>query len=528
MRLNLFRKPPLQPLPTMTLLEADKKAENSPSFLMRTAHNERFSIPDYGLAENQLQAYQLLGWITEAVSIVARYAAGIELEVFQLVGEDKNSVLNHPFEMLLRKPNPLQSRFRLLEATNANLMLAGNAYWFLLKAAENAKPQEIYNLPANRIKVVPGSTPGLVSHYEWDAGDGIPIRLEAWEICHFAEYHPTDFFVGMSRVESVGKEIQKDAQAATYDLNYFGRDNAKPEALLHFEGNVDDEEWEELKGRFVRRHGGTRRSMALVQGDAKVNYMQLASSHADMEFLAGRAFTRDQIYNHFAPGLAPVLAINSTEANSRTGKATLMEFAIWPLLTSLHETITNRILNLYGDNLVAQFEDVRLSDTAMEMLELVEYAKTHTIDEVRQKYYQDDEIGDERGEMLVAQVGQSTTRTALNAEITQVGAQGQPSGTVETAPAAPELETAGQAKAIVEAPVVLSPQQLIYDELAQWKRFVTKRVKAGASLESLREFGAVHIPPGLRGAIEGALVKAKDKVDVDAIFTDALRWEARP
>lgn len=515
-----------KPLPTMTLLEADEiKAENPPpDFLMVTANNMRFDRQDFGKQTVQLSSYQMLPWITQAVSYVARYCATVQLDVFELDGEEKNHIVNHPFELLMNRPNPTQSRFRFLEATFANLQLAGNAYWWLNRIDEDTAPMEMYVLPSHRIEPIPGGTIGLVQGYEWDAGKGQKIFLDPWEILHFYEYHPTKMLIGMSKTESIGNDINKDVKASEYDMNYFGKDNAKPEGILHFEGRLDPGDRKALDDRFVRRHGGVKRSLAIAEGDGDLNYIQLATTHADMEFLAGRGFTRDEIYNQFAPGLASILAVNATEANSRTGKATLMELGIWPTLVSVHERITNNILPAYGSGIVCEFEDVRLTDQAMELSEQEHYAKTHTIDEVRQKYYNSEEIGDERGEMLIAQIGQSDTTLSLRADVTQTEQVGQPSGQVETAPAAP-AEAPEEAKAFKPVP---SMKQLILDEVAQWQRFVTKRLKAGSTLESMREFQAEHIPPGLYGAIEGALSKVREREGVKAIFDDAMTWEQLP
>lgn len=495
-----------------------------PPMMLRTATNERYNVPDPAYPDNQLKAYQVLSWIADAVGYVSRYAATVELEVMALQGEDKKAIPNHPLELLFNRPSPIASRFQLFEATYANYLLSGNAYWFLNRSNENARPIEVYVLPSNRVRVVPGGQVGVIGWYEWDAGGEI-IKLEPWEVVQFIEYHPRSMFVGLSRVESVAKEVEKDSKAATYDLNFYGADNAKPEGLLSFKGNVPDQIWDELQDRFVRKHGGVKRSIAMLQRTGDIDYKQLALNYADMDFIANREFTRDQIYNHWAPGLASVLSVNATEANSRTGKATLMEFGIWPLLVSIQETITNTILPAYGDNLVCEFEDVRLSDKTMEIAEQTEFARTHTIDEIRQEYYNDDPIGDDRGKMLIVQVGQTTVRTSLNADVQQTEQQQQsPSGVVQTSPAAPEgedgeIETAGQVKALPD------DWQNVYDELTKWKRHTEKKLKAG---KRLREFNTEYVPPSLKAAIEGALSDVTSIPEVSAVFADALTWQGYP
>jgi len=488
--------------------------QTTPGFLMQTANNERWNIPDYGLAENQLTAYQALYAIADAVSIVARYSATTPAQVFELKQEKRETVINHPFELLLNKPNPAQSRFRLLEGTIADTLLAGNAYWWMNKLTEDAEPTELFRLPANRMTVVPGGQIGMVAGYKWDAGLGESIPLEAWEVLHFKEYHPRNMFVGLSRVESIAKETEKDIKAAQYDLNFFGKDNAKPEGILGFKGMVDEDAWAAIKKRWSRDHGGVKREMALARGMEDMKYVQLALNYTDMEFLANRTFTRDLIYNHFAPGLPGILSVNATEANSRTAKATLMEMGIWPLLVSIHEAITNNIMPLYGENFVCQFEDVRLSDKAMELSEVNEYAKTHTINEVREKYYQSPAVEDERGELFVVQLGKiSAMTTDATSVTTSIDGDLPDERNAETGgETSDEGETAGQQKALMKA------------ELKQWRRFAGKRI----GKKNAKEFVARQLEQSLVGAIEGALELAATKADSNAIFDTVLEWEGYP
>ncbi|KKL44643.1 hypothetical protein LCGC14_2363640, partial [marine sediment metagenome] len=379
------------------------KAVEPPGFLVSTTSQAKYHIPDGSLADNQLKTYQQLSWVTDAVGYVAKYAATVPLQVFARDGEGLNEVDNHPFEVLLQRPNEMQSRFKLLEATYANLMLAGNAYWHLNRSPMG-EVLEVFVLPSDRMRPVPGPVVGLVGGYMWDAGNGQKVLVPPGNIIHFSEYHPRSMFIGMSRIESVSKEVAKDSHAASYELNFYAQDNAKPEGILGFKGHLDDDDWERFKQRFVDGYGGTQRRMAMYQGDAEVDYVQLALNHTDMDFLNSRNFTKEQVYNHFAPGLAAVLAVNTTEANARAGKNTLLEFGVWPMLVNVHEQITNKMMPLYDENLVAKFKDVRPVDRQLELSEQTMYAQTHTINEVRSKWYSDDPVGDERGELFIEQL----------------------------------------------------------------------------------------------------------------------------
>ncbi len=98
-----------------------------------------------------------------------------------------------------------------------------------------------------------------------------------------------------------------------------------------------------------------------------------------------------------------MLAINATEANSTAGKDTFLTMAVYPQTVAIAEKASHGVLPAYGDDLMAEFDDVRRVDTQIELKEQEAYERSHTIDETRAKYYQDATIGDERGDQLPGQ-----------------------------------------------------------------------------------------------------------------------------
>jgi len=139
-------------------------------------------------------------------------------------------------------------------------------------------------------------------------------------------------------------------------------------------------------------------------GAGGVNWVAMALSQKEMEFLQARRFNQSEIYDLFAPGLYQWLAPDTTNANSRSGRDAFLELAVYPLHTAVAETATNNVLPLYGDDLVAEFEDVRPKDRALILQEQQAFGQVHTIDEVRAEYYKQDPLGDERGLLLPAEV----------------------------------------------------------------------------------------------------------------------------
>ncbi|MFH1604667.1 MAG: phage portal protein, partial [Pseudomonadota bacterium] len=108
-----------------------KAKQAYPQMLLAMADAERWSIPNSDIPQAQAELYQRLSWVAIAVELVSTSCAAQALNVKRLESEKRVDVPNHPFELLLEKPNPLQSRAEFLTATFAYRALCGNAYWHI-------------------------------------------------------------------------------------------------------------------------------------------------------------------------------------------------------------------------------------------------------------------------------------------------------------------------------------------------------------------------------------------------------------
>lgn len=373
-------------------------------WLRVTADAERDNLPGMDLPKKQLELYLKLSWVQSAVSSVARTAAITPFRVATLKGEATDDVENHPFELLLNRPNPHMSRFELLEATVSYYAITGNAYWWLNRKSETTEPDEIWAIPSYRVTPVPDGKLFIKGYlYETDNGDKIP--LERHEVVHFKRFHPLNQFVGMSPLESLATIAAGDLAMQQWNTNLFGKDNAKAPGALAFADPIENDAWEKIKADINAKHGGTKRNLMMLRnvGKGGVQWIGMSMSQKDMEFLSGRTFNKEEIFSIYAPGLASRLAVNATEANSKAGEATFMAMAVWPQLVAIAEKITNDVLPIYGENLTGTFDDVRIADRSMQLAEQAAAERVQKIDEMRQKFYNLPPLEDGRGDRLLSE-----------------------------------------------------------------------------------------------------------------------------
>jgi len=467
-----------------------KAARSYPRWLTSATDLDRWDIPSGQEWEDQVDLYETLSWVNIAVSQIAGEVAVAHLKVLRIGSEEKPiEIYNHPLERLLRRPNPRDSRYDLLFATAAYRELTGNAYWHLNRRTPEAPPAEIWPIPSHRIKPIPDKRM-FIRHYEYDPGLGQKINIPAWQILHFRRFHPRSMYVGLSPIQALMVVAAGDKGMQKWNANFFARDHAKPSGILAFKDVMSKGRWDEIKRQVQLDYGGTARKLMMLQGvGAGVNWIATQMSQRDLDFLLSRKFTKEEIFGVYAPGLANILDVNATEANAATGMR-MFKNHVYTQMVALAEVITNNLLPIYGEDLYAEFDDVRITDAALDLQRETQYLRTHTIDETRRTFYNDEPLGDNRGQLMVAEV--SAQRTLAS---TFRGTEGKE----PYLPGDEEDEHGGGTKA--------------EGELAQWRRYANKRSGRKAA-----RFVTYHLRDDLAEVIRNRLRGAASPEEVKAAF----------
>lgn len=479
-------------------LEQARKARNGdgdyPRWLRETAEAEKFNIPDPSVYGNQADLFRKLSWVALAIDLLASTAAIAKFSVSRVINDkEPKDIPNHPFELLMQRPNPMDSRFEFLYATFAYWGLSGNSYWWLNKPAPEAPPEEMWIIPSNKIKPVPDENLYLKGYYYYP-GTGAEIFLQPWEIVHFKRYNPNNPFIGLSAIEAIALVAAGDLGMQQWNTRLFAENNARLPGIIAFKDFIQDTEWSKIKSE-IRESAKKRDHMMLRGVGDAVTWLQNASTQKDMEFLASREANQKEIMTVIAPGSYSMLSENSTEANSRTGKAVLSDY-VYTRQVMMAEKITNDVLPLYsGRPLVGAFEDIRIADKDMTLREQEAYERTHTAKEVRLKYYKDGPLGDERDDLLPSQI--TAAKTQEETETNQPSAND---------------EKKVDASLPAQDPEPNEDEKAMKADLAKWERKAVKKPGQAVLFES------DAIPAGIKLKVERGLRGCKSGEDVRSFF----------
>ena len=345
------------------------------------AHNRYQLGPPIDL--NSARVYEQSPWVYIAINRIAEAAALVPLRVFRLDGEKRIGISNHPLEQLLSQPNPLTSGFELLEQTIGSLELQGNAYWYLVGDA-SGRPREIWLLRPDRVTIVPDAK-RVVAGYLYEI-DGRYIPLDAIEVLHFRRWHPNNDFYGLSPISAARCAILSDRHMADWNRNTFGQDKGVPAGIVSVRDHISDTDFERVKREWRKHYGGSSRQTAFLRG-GHVEWQHIGLSHTDLDFLQGRKFQRDEILNIYGIPVG-LISENATEANAKVAERQFIERTLYPKLVRLAQKISAELLPFYPGQLIAEFEDIRPTDTEARLAEIRAAYPLLSINEMRANYFQ--------------------------------------------------------------------------------------------------------------------------------------------
>lgn len=474
---------------------------------LETAEAEQYNIPDPSVYGNQADLYRKLSWVLLAIDLIASAGALTPFSVKRVVTDkEPKDIPNHPFELLLDRPNELDSRFEFLYATIAFWKLTGNAYWWLNRPSPDEPPTEMWVIPSQMITPIPDKKMFLRGYYYYP-GTGAEVLLEPHEIVHFKRYNPFNRFVGLSAIESIALVAGGDLGMQGYNTRLFAENNGRLPGILAFKDMIEQGTWDKIKAD--TREASRNREMLMLRGAGDgVNWMQNAISQRDMEFLEGRKFNKEEIMSVLAPGSYTMLSENSTQANSVVGRAAFNEFTVYPMHVMMNEKITNSILPAYGGRpLIGEFEDIRVTDKELRLREQEAFERTHVLKEVREEFYGDEPLGDERDDLLTSQITATT-------------------GQVVEPPPAPVVNNVTPDDTLNQDEPDTQPQdeeanKAMKADLDRWKRKSLKKVGTPVSFES------DAIPDYVRQHIERGLPACKSEDDIRGLFGSSVIDESR-
>ena len=315
------------------------------------------------------------------IRVLAQKVGAPDLHVLKRVGETKEPLYDHPFEQLIRRPNPLMSRSDLMDFSTWWLYLKGDAYWYLTTVGSEL--MEMWPLPANEVDAVPHKT-DIISHYEWKPGGRKLPPIPVEKIAHFRMTNPLSVINGMSAIDALRYAIEGSDARFRWELEFFNKGYAVPEGLLSVDPQTTKEDVARIKEELKNRYGDGSRGIAVGKA-GQMSFERFTLTQEEMAFL-DRLQYDEKLFDRVFGFPGGYWDAKANRANAEQAERSLARDTVEPLLGKFAGNIETQILDRYyedTDDLTCEFDSVVPDDREQAVAEFREYSQVMTYDEAR-------------------------------------------------------------------------------------------------------------------------------------------------
>ena len=233
---------------------------------------------------------------------------------------------------ILKQPDPSETRIDTVAAMMTSLLIDGNAYAVVASRDQLGFATSLMVLAPSSVSVMmeAGATVYRVAGNEIDPADMVHVRGVT------LPGHMTGLGPLAVQRRSIGQAIAGEDYAAEMFTG-----GSIPSGVIHVDAELNREEAETLKTRFVAAHGGRQRTPAVLSGGVK--YEPLGFSASDLELLESRRYNAQAICTIFGvPGfLVGVGSADSmTYSNVQQDSQLFVRFTLRPWVTRLEASLS--------------------------------------------------------------------------------------------------------------------------------------------------------------------------------------------
>lgn len=357
--------------------------ERSTNIISISSTEQRAPAP--GGYSNYTRMYKQHAIVRATVDKLAKtcVASGI-----QFIPRDSTKDLNQANALVLSDTFARSKIIALLRSAYVDLLVYGDAYWFLTKSRLGV-PYQFVRVAPSSVQVIIDIATREPTQYIVRSVQGQETSYKPEEFIHFKMFDPNNDVYGLSPLESLTSTVAQDLFAQTYNEAFFAN-NAQTGIVFNMK-NASREEVERNREFLRKDYIGTQNAHKplLLEGDVSVS--RSVSTPADMQFIEGRKALMTEILAVYDMPYTK-LGGSMESANRSQGAENDKSFrteAIVPLQSIVEEQINEHLIFLiFGfDDTLFQHKDVDFRDEAAQMKVYIEGLDKgiFTIDYVRAK-----------------------------------------------------------------------------------------------------------------------------------------------
>lgn len=387
-------------------------------------------------------AYAINSWVYACVNETMQAAASAQFKTEQRRG-DAWEQTDGPLLDLLQYVSARGDEFALIEELVGWLLLYGNAYCYKLRSGPKRPPIGLQVLPAHSMQRLPGASAPDGSNIRWELRDenGQQLRFAERDVVHIRLFGGTDQTFGQSPIRTLERVINTFAASDQFTYAFY-RGGGFPTVVLTSDADLNEADVEKIRARYAE--------------------WQASNSAKGRPLILGKSTTLE------VPGVSPD-TVTARELPARLREEICAVLRVPPALVGIYEYanyanvkeqrrlfysgpvsqywrriaggLTSQLATEFGTDLRVGFETGHIAALQPDFVEVSQAAvnmlRTHTVDEIRQRLYNDPPIGGDWGGALWGPLSQVVL---ADQQGNQVGALPATFAPVASAPKAPAAQ----------------------------------------------------------------------------------------
>lgn len=300
----------------------------------------------YGSYSDYASIYRTQPAVRTVISFLARNVAQLGLHAFRRVSDtERQRLTDHPVPQLIARPNPLTTRYRLIDALIHDLGIYDNAYWLKVQSRSGDRRLNLLRIPPTNI--APFGPSWLRPDGYRITGNRGKMTVPVEAVVHFRGYNPTSTRVGLSPMETMRRVIAEEQAAGSY-REAMWRNGARMEHVITRPANVpplSPEAKERFWLRWNAQYTGTPNSARTALLEEGMDIRPMSATARDAQYIEGRRFNLEEAARFFHVPL-PMIGIltNANYSNMLEAHKQLYTDTLGPTLTMIQDDFALQVL----------------------------------------------------------------------------------------------------------------------------------------------------------------------------------------
>jgi HK97 family phage portal protein len=498
-----------------------------PGYMRTEVAPGEFNLDNF-LADMDNEARQQLAlsisWIYADISLLADKVISSELKVKKLIGEKTEDISNHPFELLMAKPNEFMSRSFLIRHLITSLMLSKNGAFVYLSPQRGTKNIiELWPINPGRVTPIIDKL-NYLKHFRYQPSrsGNRAYKINPEYVVWFRYADIFDYWASAPPLIAMLDTMSIELGIASSQKKFYTEGRGIPLSVVSVSPDMSEPDFaqfrQDLKDDWERE--GT--TLAIARGGT-LDVESLGFTQKDLEILGNQELSRDKIDS-------VLLKIPFRDLQSQGGESLkqadrfINDNVIHPLQKLIAEQITlQALMRFWGDDLRAEFEDVRAQDRSLTIQENNVYSRWMTMDEMRQTQGNaplSGDIGKLIGELPVPLATNASfvgNLLQLNVDPTHIADPDEPGNLAESQDSLAVVNQLADGDTTPDEMIENIKSEAIHAELKRWKRVARKSFSNNGDPLS-RTFESTIIPANIRDNITLSLMESGSLDDISDVF----------